>query len=120
MEGDQPVLRVMDQTSDDVIVVTVQGELDIATADLLADRLTDICRRSDAVTIDLRRVSFLDCAGLRLLLTVHTDAAARGRQVDFIQGPRAVERLFELTGTLETLPFTAPGHAATAATASMA
>ena len=117
MERNQPVLRVMDQTSGDATVVTVQGELDIATADLLADRLADICERAVAVTIDLRRVSFLDCVGLRLLLAVHADGAVRGCKVDFIQGPRAVERVFELTGTLETLPFTAPGAAATAATA---
>ena len=118
MQRDQPVLRVMDQTSGDAIVVTVQGELDIATADVLADRLADVCRRADAVTIDLRRVSFLDCAGLRLLLTVHADGAVRGCQVDFIQGPRAVERVFELTGTLELLPFVVPGAAASAEAAS--
>lgn len=65
-------------------------------------------------------MTFLDCVGLRLLLTVHADAAARGRQVDFIQGPRAVERVFELTGTLDALPFIAPGAAATAVAASTA
>lgn len=120
MERDQPVLRVMDQTSGDAIVVTVQGELDIATVDLLSDRLAEICERAVAITVDLRRVSFLDCVGLRLLLAVYADGAARGCDVDFIQGPRAVQRVFELTGTLETLPFTEPGAAAAAETASIA
>jgi anti-sigma B factor antagonist len=120
MERDQPVLRVMEQTSGDGIVVTVQGELDIATVDLLSDRLAEICDRGLPVTVDLQRVSFLDCVGLRLLLTVHADGALRGCKVDFIQGPRAVERVFELTGTLETLPFIVPGAAATAVAASTA
>lgn len=120
MEPDQPFLRVMEQTSGDTIVVTVQGELDIATIDVLSDRLADVCGRGPSVTVDLRRVSFLDCVGLRLLLGIHADAAARGCQVDFIQGPRAVKRVFELTGTLEALPFTVPGAAASATAASTA
>jgi anti-sigma B factor antagonist len=120
MERDQPVLRVMEQTSGDAIVVTVQGELDIATADLLSERLAKICERGLPVTVDLRRVSFLDCVGLRVLLAVHADGAARGCHVDFIPGPRAVQRVFELTGTLETLPFTVPGAAATDVAASTA
>ena len=117
MERDQSVLRVMEQTSDDGIVVTVQGELDIATVDLLSDRLADICRPGLSVTVDLRHVSFLDCVGLQLLLAVHADSVMRGCHVDFIQGPPAVERVFALTGTLETLPFIVPGAAATAVAA---
>ena len=33
------------------------------------------------------------------------DGAGRGCRVDFIQGPRAVERVFELTGALQQLSF---------------
>ena len=120
MERDQPVLRVMDQSSGDAIVVTVQGELDLATVDLLSHRLAEICERAVAITIDLRRVSFIDCVALRLLIAAHADGAARGCQVDFIQGPRTVQRVFELTGTLEMLPFTVPGAPAAAETASIA
>lgn len=55
MELDQPILRVMEQTSGDAVVVTVQGELDLATADLLSDRLADVCEPGLSVTVDLRR-----------------------------------------------------------------
>ena len=53
------------------------------------------------MTIDLRRVDFLDCLGLALLLEQHDRSARRGLRVDFVQGPPAVRRMFELTGTLE-------------------
>jgi len=114
MEPERPVVRVMEQSNARGIAVTVQGELDFATVDQLADRLAHLQARDVPVTVDLRRVSFLDCAGLRLLLGAHADGAARGCPVEFIQGPPAVQRLFELTGTLDLLPFTVPGAAARA------
>ena len=103
MQADEPVLRIMQRIEDDGgVVLTVQGEVDVATVDILEARLSDVCARNDAVTVDLRRVTFMDCVGLRMLLGRHD---AQGCRVDFIQGPPAVRRLFELTGTLERLPF---------------
>jgi anti-anti-sigma factor len=119
MQVEEPVLRVMERIEDDGgVVLTVQGEVDMATVWTLESRLAAVCARNDAVTVDLRRVTFLDCAGLRLLLDQHAEGAARGCRIDFIQGPPAVRRLFELTGTLEALPFVELGAAPLAAVAS--
>jgi anti-anti-sigma factor len=117
MQVDEPVLRIMERFEHDGgVVLTIQGEIDMATVPTLESRLADVCTRSGAVTVDLRRVGFLDCLGLRLLLDQHHRAAARGCRVDFIQGPPAVERVFELTGTLEQLPFVHMGAPALSAT----
>ena len=106
MQPDQPVLRVLESRSaDGTLVVSVQGEIDVATVDTLAAHLDHICERADAVTVDLRRVAFLDCLGLRLLLCLHDEGLACGCRVGFIQGPPVVRRLFEMTGALETLSF---------------
>jgi anti-sigma B factor antagonist len=110
MQVDEPVLRIMERIEDDgAVVLTVQGEVDMATVATLEARLADICARRGAVTVDLRRVGFLDCLGLRLLLATHRAASTRGCRVDFIQGPPAVRRVFELTGTLAQLPFVEVG-----------
>ena len=104
MQVDEPVIRIMERTTNaGGVVVTIQGEIDIATVDTLRERLADACEGD--VTIDLRRVDFLDCLGLQLLFEQHERSAERGLRVDFVQGPRAVRRLFELTGTLERLSF---------------
>ena len=104
MQADEPVIRIMERTTNaGAVILTFQGEIDIATVDTLRARLTDACERD--VTVDLRRVSFLDCLGLRLLLEQHERSAQRGCRIDFVQGPPAVRRLFELTGTLERLSF---------------
>ena len=70
------------------MIVVVQGEIDISTVDAPAARLAESCR-GDA-TIDLRRVEFLDCLGLQLLLEQHERSTARGCRIDFVQGPPAV------------------------------
>lgn len=107
MQLEEPVLRIMERTTDvGVVVVVVQGEIDIATVGSLRARLADSCQGD--TTIDLRRVGFLDCLGLQLLLEQHERSTARGRRIDFVQGPPPVRRMFELTGTLERLSFVEP------------
>lgn len=110
LQVDEPVLRIMERTTGaGTVVLTVQGEIDIATVGALGSRLTEVCDREGDVTVDLRRVSFLDCLGLRLLLEQHERSAERGDRIDFVQGPPAVKRVFELTGTLERLHFVEVG-----------
>ena len=106
MQPDQPVLRVLESRSaDDTLVLSVQGDIDLATVETLAEHLDHICDRTDAVTVDLRRVAFLDCLGLRHLLRLHEEGVATGCRVAFIQGPAAVRRVFEMTGALSVLTF---------------
>jgi anti-anti-sigma factor len=108
LQLEEPVLRIMERTTAvGAVVVVIQGEIDVATVGRLEARLADACQ-GDA-TIDLRRVEFLDCLGLQLLLDQHERSAAHGWRLDFVQGPPAVRRLFELTGTLERLRFVEPG-----------
>ena len=103
---DQPVLRVLEsRTADDMLVLSVQGEIDLATVATLAAHLDQVCERESAITVDLRRVTFLDCLGLRELLVLHEEGLASGCRVAFIQGPTHVRRIFELTGTLDRLSF---------------
>jgi anti-anti-sigma factor len=107
---DEPVLRVLERLTDDGrVVLAIQGEIDIGTADTLALHLEHVLDRASAVTVDLRRVGFLDCFGLRLLLQLNADGLAAGCPVTFIQGPPAVQRLFELTGSLGLLTFADAG-----------
>ena len=103
---------------DGSIVLAVQGDVDLGTVDTLATHLADVCDRAPAVTVDLRRVGFLDCLGLRALLELNAAGLATGCEVAFIQGPRPVERLFELTGTLGLLTFAEAGARVRAAAGS--
>ena len=106
MQPDHPVLRVLEsRRADGTLVVSVEGEVDLATAPTLARQFERIFDRADTVLVDLRRVHFLDCVGLRELLCLHEDGLERGCRVGFVQGPESVRRVFELTGTLSRLSF---------------
>src|SRR4051794_39407288 len=106
VEPEKPFLRVLEFSSFEAgVVFAVEGEIDLATIDQLTRALTGVFKRADAVTIDLRRVSFLDCLGLHTLMKFSSDGAEHGCRVEFIQGPRPVERVFELTGAMQHLAF---------------
>jgi anti-anti-sigma factor len=107
VQEDKPFLRVLEFRSfeEGGVVFAVAGEIDIATVEHLTRALHGVWRRADVVTIDLRRVTFIDCVGLRALLDLSGDGDERGGRVEFIQGPPPVARVFELTGALQQLSF---------------
>ncbi|WP_329192723.1 MULTISPECIES: STAS domain-containing protein [unclassified Streptomyces] len=81
--------------------VSVTGEIDIATAPLLAEALrAALCDGVTRVEADLSGVSFCDCSGLNVLLAAERHARTHGRalRVTGVRSPQ-VRRLFELTGT---------------------
>jgi anti-sigma B factor antagonist len=70
-------------------VVTLVGELDLATGPVLADTVTDLVGRGqvDAVVVDVSELRFLDSSGLRTLLQAR--AAVTERDADFrVRGAR--------------------------------
>jgi anti-anti-sigma factor len=84
------------------------GDLDLATTPELERIIREVrargCRR---LTIDLRQVSFADARPLRLILEL--DAARRAGELELtlVPGSYDAQRIFEVTGTLERLPFRA-------------
>lgn len=81
-------------------VVAAHGDVDLATAEELRTTVLDVIRQgSRRVVLDLRQVSFIDSTGLRALLHARTEAAEADVEFALIQGPEAVRRLFDVTGT---------------------
>jgi len=91
----------------DTVKLIPTGELDIATVRQLKSELDDLIEAGfGRIVIDLRRVMFIDSTGLHALVSVHDRAKHEGWQFSIVPGPHAVQRLFEITGTIEKLPFT--------------
>lgn len=88
----------------DTLVIVPSGELDIATVDRVRGVLAD---RSDGegVEIDLRELRFLDTSGLRAVIEEDRRAAGDGRRLGIVPGSTAVQRVFELAGVADRLPF---------------
>ncbi|MGH3287925.1 MAG: STAS domain-containing protein [Streptosporangiaceae bacterium] len=95
-------LRV--RPGDDGIIVTVSGEVDVCTEGPLQRALVRIMReRGAGLLVDVSGVSFMDCAGLRVLLTTQRRAELRGGFMRLTGVSRAVRRIIELAGAHEAL-----------------
>ena len=86
-----------------VALITVVGEIDLATVSLFRDRLISVLhdKTHAVIDVDLAGVSFLDCAGIGALVGVRNIAVHAGRQVAHLQpAPRRVLELTELLNAL--------------------
>jgi anti-anti-sigma factor len=79
------------------VVLTLAGELVLATVSVLQERLDHAMRRKAAVVIDLSRLRFIDSSGLEMLVGAERQLRESGVQLVLVRAPRAVHRLFELT-----------------------
>jgi anti-anti-sigma factor len=80
------------------VVLTLGGELDLATVPLLQEQLDLAMRGRAAVVIDLAGLKFIDSSGLRMLVRAQQCLSDSGRQLVLVRGGQPVHRLFELTG----------------------
>jgi anti-sigma B factor antagonist len=92
----------------DAVQITPRGELDLATVEQLQHELGQLIDAGSArIVIDLRDLEFMDSTGLHALLTAHEQAQQDNWELTIIPGPWHVQHTFELTGTIDRLPFTA-------------
>jgi anti-sigma B factor antagonist len=83
----------------DIREIQVEGELDLAVADQLAEAIGR-CDR-DQVLIDLSGCEFIDSTGIAVIVRAHQEAVKTGRRV-VIHSPAAqVLRVLEVTGLTE-------------------
>jgi anti-anti-sigma factor len=80
-----------------VVVLTLRGELDLATVPLLEQQVDRVPRGRGVVVIDLSGLRFIDSSGLQVLVRAERQLRASGGQLVLVHGPRAVRRAFELT-----------------------
>ena len=97
-------------------MIAVRGEVDLATAGELLVRLRTLTgTRRGPILLDLSRITFIDCAGLRTLRDFEQHVASAGGSVHVAAVSLPVARLFELlalrTGAPPTSgpPAPAPG-----------
>ena len=87
-------------------VLTLRGELDLASAPALEHELSEIeATDPGRMLIDLSGLDFMDCAGLGVLLRAQRNAHAGGRRLELRRGTAQVQRLFVLAGLADRFVF---------------
>jgi stage II sporulation protein AA (anti-sigma F factor antagonist) len=88
-----------------VAVLTVEGPLDLDTAQVFHRYLADQLRNGRRhVLLDMTAVPFMDSSGLNAILRVHQEARGLPGSVHVIAPAPAVRRVLDLTGVSLTLP----------------
>ena len=80
-----------------VPVVSVTGELDLATASVLEEALLSVSDAAGAVIVDLARCSFIDLRGLRVLLAARERHERSNRPLALVVGNPSLLRIFKIT-----------------------
>lgn len=83
--------------------IGLSGELDLAAAPRLQETLQDVLGRAQLIILDLRQLTFIDSTGIHAVIDAHNRARGIGHRLVLIRGPRAVDRVFALTGVSERL-----------------
>ncbi len=89
--------------NDGVATVTVTGDLDCATAPRLRATLEGLAAGGQTVLVDLSRTEFMDCAGVGVLMGLHTRLRDRGGDLVVGSPSGPALRVLELTGVLEVI-----------------
>jgi len=86
--------------------LVLSGELDIEYAAELEATITRVCVGGmPALVIDLSRLTFMDSTGVRAVAAAHRRCQQQGCEFLIVPGSDAVQRVFEISGLLDVLPF---------------
>ena len=83
----------------DAAWVHVVGELDIVTAPQLERRLHESLQLAHLTVLDLRELTFMDCASVHTIVAASVRARDAGRRLVLVRGRPDIYRLFTLTGS---------------------
>lgn len=82
------------------------GELDLASVEKLGAAVEEVCAAgASSLTLDLRTLAFIDSTGLAAIVHAGQLCEKHGVSFALVRGSESTQRLFELTGLIDVLPF---------------
>jgi anti-anti-sigma factor len=98
---------ILRSTRDGIVhSICLYGELDLASAASVEDEL-ELVEATDArmIVLDLSGLQYVDSSGIALLLAAHARSRGDGDRLTLIRGSAEIQRVFELCGLAQVLPF---------------
>jgi anti-anti-sigma factor len=103
-------LRINTSVSGARHVITLSGELDIASAQMLEATLADACGEgAEQIVLDMAGIDFMDSMGLNAILRGQKLCQERGCELNLTPARRAVQGVLQTTDVLRRLPFRRTG-----------
>lgn len=94
-------MDITSKKSDNELVITLTGALDLTTSTLLDNEL--LLEGIDRLVLDFAHCHHVSSAGLRVLLRAHKSMSTGDRKMNLINVSRDVHGIFDLTGLTKIL-----------------
>jgi anti-sigma B factor antagonist len=102
MVGEELTVTVRDERG--AAVVEVAGAVDLTTVAPLRERLFEVAEQGQPLIVDLNQVSFMDSAGLGVLIGATHRVDARGGSLHAVCSRPQTRKLLWLTGVDRRIP----------------
>ncbi|WP_155337381.1 STAS domain-containing protein [Acrocarpospora corrugata] len=99
-----PSLQVRTDRHDPYVVITVLGDVDTTTIDHLQEQVKHAQRVSAHLLFDLAGMTFMDSAGIRVLLDAYNHARANQGTVAVCSPRPSPRKVMELVGLTDYIP----------------
>jgi anti-anti-sigma factor len=92
---------------EETATVAVHGDFDMAATFTVEPAVEAALQQPGlrAITLDLSGLSFIDSTGMNVIVKLETEARANDIALAIVPAPRHVQRVFEVSGLGDTLPF---------------
>ena len=104
MSDEHSLLEIIEVPDGERVRLRLRGELDLAGAPTVRDRLRTLRDRDEPVLLDLDELAFIDMSGLRVLLAAAEEAGRDGWSFAVTRGSPQVRRLIGLVALERQLP----------------
>jgi len=102
--GDELSMKVRRERG--VVIAEVSGDIDVSTVSGLRERMLELANSGQPLIADLNDVSFIDSAGLGVLIGTARRALERGGSLHAVCSKEATRKLLWLTGVDRRIPLT--------------
>jgi anti-sigma B factor antagonist len=103
--GDGEARLLVSRETDGVVVISLEGEWDMANADVFTEQIEQVLDDQKHLILDLSHATFIDSSTIHTLVKTH-EAASKQRQAVVLQLATAanVERILEVSGIDQLIP----------------
>ncbi|HKO26426.1 MAG TPA: STAS domain-containing protein [Solirubrobacteraceae bacterium] len=103
---DQKGLEIIVRQHGTTTAMELYGEWDLAGLPSIRQAISTLMDGAPkCVVLDLSRLAFIDSSGVHATLELTKRSAAQNMRLVILPGPERVQRIFEITGLLDRLPF---------------
>jgi anti-sigma B factor antagonist len=89
------------KTKDGITVVEIHGDIDSKTAPTVQDEILPLSQTTDKLLLDMKEVEYMSSAGLRVLLLLYRQLAAKKGKIVLVGLSQSILDTMSVTGFLK-------------------